>query len=93
MRNLLALFAAALLTFVGVGWHLGWYQVRSVPADEGHRAMHIDIDNNKIGADLKKGEEKVQEALEKNQARSGDKHLDGAKVDLPSMPVPVSNDE
>jgi len=64
MRNLLALLAAAGLTFAGAGWYLGWYHVEKAPAAEGHRAVHIDFDNDKISADLKKGGEKVQGVLD-----------------------------
>ncbi|HTU93731.1 MAG TPA: hypothetical protein VMF69_26865, partial [Gemmataceae bacterium] len=45
MRNMLALFGAALLTVVGVGWYLGWYKVRSQPASvPGQHSVNIDID-------------------------------------------------
>jgi len=64
MRNLLALLAAAGLTFAGAGWYLGWYHIEKAPAAEGHRAVHIDSDNEKISADLKKGGEKVQGVLD-----------------------------
>ena len=48
MRNLLALFAFLLLVFVGVGWFLDWYQVRSDPAATGHQNVNIDINGTKI---------------------------------------------
>jgi hypothetical protein len=64
MRNMLALVAAAGLTFAGAGWYLGWYHVEKAPAAEGHRAVHIDINSDKISADLKKGGEKVQGVLD-----------------------------
>jgi hypothetical protein len=63
MRNLLALAAAALVIFAGLGWYLGWYQVKTEPAGDGHRQVTIDIDGPKIGKDLKKGEEKVHELI------------------------------
>jgi len=74
MRNLLALSAAALLTFLGVGWYLDWYKVKSDPAPHGHHNVHIDINGSKIVEDVQKGvekgEEKLQGALEKEKKHS-----------------------
>lgn len=79
MRNLLALFAAALLTVVGVGWYLGWYKVGSQPASvPGQHRVNIDIDTKKIGQDLHEGEEKLQHMLDKksdSQAKKPDHTL------------------
>ena len=44
MRNILALLAAVVLLFAGVGWYRGWYHVQSSPALAGHHAVNIDID-------------------------------------------------
>lgn len=69
MRNLLAFVAAAVLTFLGVGWYLDWYRVKSSPADTGHHRMDIDINGEKIIQDVQKGvekgEKKLQNALDK----------------------------
>jgi hypothetical protein len=81
MRNLLALFAVALLSIVGVGWYLGWYKVGSQPASvPGQHRVNIDIDTNKIGTDLQKGEEKLHQILEKNG--------DGAKKAADGLTLP-----
>jgi hypothetical protein len=53
MRNLLAFVAAAVLTIVGVGWYLGWFQT-----------VNIELNTTKIREDLNKGEQKVQQLLE-----------------------------
>jgi hypothetical protein len=90
MRNLLALLAAAGITFAGAGWYLGWYHVEKAPASEGHRAVHIDIDNDKISADLKKGGEKVQGVLDNRI--NGVMPSDTASK-TPSPQQPVSSDE
>ena len=37
MRNLLALSAAAVLAFAGIGWYRGWYKVETEPATGGHQ--------------------------------------------------------
>jgi hypothetical protein len=71
MRNLLAFLAAAVLTFLGVGWYLDWYHVKSSPADVGHHRVDIDINGDKIIKDVEtgvqKGEQKLQNALEKDK--------------------------
>jgi hypothetical protein len=67
MRNMLALFGAALLTVVGVGWYLGWYKVSSQPASvPGQHSVKIDIKTDKINTDLQTGERKIQQMLEKH---------------------------
>ncbi len=66
MRNMLAFLAAVVLTVAGLGWYLDWYKVNSHPAGEGHHNLSIDINTNKIGTDLQKGEENLQKILEKN---------------------------
>jgi hypothetical protein len=69
MRNLLALFAFALLTFVAVGWYLDWYKIKADPAPAGHQNVTIDFNRDKIADDVQKGvkksEEKLQGVLEK----------------------------
>src|SRR6185437_2060010 len=83
MRNLLALFGAALLTVVGVGWYLGWYKVRSQPASvPGQHSVNIDIDTHKIGSDLQKGEQKIQQLLDRKNGEDAQK-ADGG-LTLPS---------
>ena len=80
MRNLLALLAAAALTFAGMGWYLGWYTVEHSPAPSGHRAVHIDIDGQKMSSDIRKGEEKLQEALDKNLKEDTGKRADSGNT-------------
>jgi hypothetical protein len=66
MRNLLALLGAAVLTFAGAGWYLGWYSFAEAPnPSPGHQNVTIDIDAKKIDADVRQGEKKVQAALER----------------------------
>ena len=68
MRNMLAFLAAAALTVVGVGWYLGWYHVSSVTTDQGKRSINIELNTTKINADLRKGEDKIHQALEKRHS-------------------------
>ncbi len=83
MRNLLALVAIALLTFVALGWYLDWYQVSSEPASGGHRQVNIDLNNPKIGEDFEKAGKKVRQLLEKNSSKDG---KDGKENKLPAKP-------
>src|SRR5262245_64937772 len=66
MRNLLALGAAGVLGFAGIGWDLGWYKIQSTPARDGHRTISIDVDTTKIKKDVNRGEEKVHDFLSKD---------------------------
>jgi hypothetical protein len=79
MRNLLAFLAMVLLTVAGVGWYLGWYQVHTVTQSPGHRTVKIDIDTNKVGDDLKRGEQKIEQFGEKYRQRGTAKeHADAS---------------
>jgi hypothetical protein len=59
MRNLLALFGALVVTFLVVGYFLGWYDIQSVPGAPGHHKVNIDIHGTKIRQDLNQGREQV----------------------------------
>jgi hypothetical protein len=88
MRNLLAFAAAAVLAFAGVGWYLGWYHVSPTPAAAGHRSVKIDIDSDKIGNDLRKGEQRLQETLDKNSSPETGTQTPSVK---PALPRQISN--
>jgi hypothetical protein len=64
MRNLFALFGAALVAFFGAGWYLGWYQLEETPGAAGHRQVNIDFDNAKMSSDLEKGGARVEQAID-----------------------------
>jgi hypothetical protein len=90
---MLAFMAAVGLTFVGAGWYLGWYRVEKAPAAEGHRAVHIDIDSAKISADLKKGGERVQGALDnKINGMSKPESVQDSTPSSPVTPLPNPQD-
>jgi hypothetical protein len=72
MRNLLALLAALLLIFAGLGWYLDWFKVKQHPSEPGHNNVSIDINTKKIGQDLHKGEQKLQQILD-SAAKDKDK--------------------
>jgi predicted small secreted protein len=63
MRNLLAFLAAVCLTVAGSGWYLGWYTVESAAAPQGKRNVNIEINTVKIGKDIQRGSEKLQDLL------------------------------
>jgi hypothetical protein len=67
MRNTLALVAAVVLAVAGLGWYLGWYQVKSTPLPDGHREIKIDVNGQKIAEDvnkeIKQGSQKLDEIL------------------------------
>jgi hypothetical protein len=65
MRNFLAFLAAAFLTFAGVGWYLGWFDVLIKPGTGGHQNVNIDVNITKIKEDWTKGEEKGKSELRK----------------------------
>lgn len=90
MRNLLALFAFLLLVFVGAGWFLDWYQVRSNPAAEGHQNVNIDINGQKIIADVHKGIQKIEEKKQAFAAESKDEDSAKTAADntAPTKPTP-----
>lgn len=89
MRNMLALFAVALLTVIGLGWYLGWYKVSSQPASvPGQHSVQIDIDTHKIGNDLEQGEKKLEKII-KEKKDEAKKQSDGAK-DAGSLMLPTA---
>jgi hypothetical protein len=75
MRNLLALLAAVLLIFAGLGWYLDWFKLKTQPAEPGHHNVSIDIDKKKITDDIQKGEQKLHQMLD--NAKEKDKGSDG----------------
>jgi hypothetical protein len=84
MRNFLAFLAAACLTFAGVGWYLGWFDVLIKPGMGGHQRVDIDVNIPKIKDDVAKGEEKgkkkLQDALD---SRKGKSSLDDGSSEAP----------
>lgn len=83
MRNILALLAACVLIFLGLGWWLGWYKITSTAGTEGHRQISIDLNTNKIKEDVNKGKTKLHDAL------AGDK--DDSSSQKPPTPGTPTN--
>lgn len=87
MRNMLAFFAMLLLTLATVGWYLDWYRVRGTPAPDGHRSVTVDLNTKKIGEDLHKAEQQIQQKLAE-KANHGGGELLPEKKPL-SVPAPA----
>lgn len=93
MRNLLAFLAAAALTFAGLGWYLDWYKIQSTPTTAGRHSIQIDINSKKITEDVhrgvKKGEEKLENVLDKERPSTGSPTSDASKTE-PALSIPRS---
>lgn len=64
MRNILAFFAALMLTFLGVGYFMNWYSISTTPGPDGRRSVTIDLNTRKIGQDIHESTEKLQALIE-----------------------------
>ncbi len=73
MRNLLAFSSALCLTVAVSGWYLGWYTVESAPAPQGKRNVNIEINTVKIGEDIQRGSERLQDLLKEGKAKEAEK--------------------
>lgn len=65
MRNFLAFVGAAVLTFVGIGYYLDWFNVKRELTTPGHSRLQVDINQEKIGSDVKQGADKLRDAIDK----------------------------
>jgi hypothetical protein len=90
IRNLLAFFAALVLTFLGVGYFLNWYQISTTPGPDGRRSVTIDLNTKKIGQDIHTGSEKVQSLIENNTKDKTDKATTSTPVPSNPNPAPVN---
>jgi hypothetical protein len=93
MRNLLAFLAAAALFFAGLGWFLDWYKIQSTPVSAGRRSIQIDLNSKKISEDVhrgvQEGEEKLQNALDKQKSESADMPHDTKQTGPTSSVTPT----
>jgi hypothetical protein len=89
MRNLLALLGAVVLTVLVAGWYLGWYNISSTPSStSGHSKLEVDINSDKIGQDVKKGEQNVSDFIEKKGAADAPNTTPTAAPAAPKTNVP-----
>ena len=89
MRNILALVGAATVTFLGLGWYLGWYKIdRNAPV--GTQGVHVEINPDKISSDVKKGVVRGTEIVEDIRNGSGNS-ADAKPATLTTPQGPASN--
>lgn len=63
MKNILTMAATGLVIFAGLGWYLDWYKVKRTASADGKQHISIDLNTNRIGADLQRGREQVTQYL------------------------------
>jgi hypothetical protein len=82
MRNLLAFLAAVCLTVGVSGFYLGWYTVETAPAPQGKRTVNIEINTIKIGEDIQRGSEHLQDLIKdgNNKNKAAEKKPAPAKA-------------
>ena len=61
MRNILALVGAATLTFLIVGWYLGWYQISGVPGPGGKQSVSVELHTGKVANDVGRAVDSIRE--------------------------------
>ena len=71
MKNLLALVGAAVVLVVGLGWYLGWYKLGVEKGTPDHPKVNVEVEGDKIKADLKKGKETVGEFIKEHENGKG----------------------
>jgi hypothetical protein len=91
MRNLLALIGAALVAFLVVGWYLGWYQISSPTSPSGKQSLQVDINQDKITDDMKRGGELVDQFRDK--AKSDSKESQPGPATNFFTPTPTEKDK
>ena len=70
MRNILALVGAATVTFLAVGWYLGWYQISSLRSPRGEQSFNVNINPDKITDDVKTGVKKGEDFVDSLRDKS-----------------------
>ncbi len=70
MRNILALVGAATLTFLIVGWYLGWYEISGVPGPGGKQSVSVELHPGKVTKDVGTGWDRVNEAVDSFRDKS-----------------------
>jgi hypothetical protein len=80
MKNLLALVGAAVVIVIGLGWYLQWFKFGSEPGTTGHPKFNVEVESDKIKADLKKGKETVGEFIKEHENSKG---VPGQPASLP----------
>ncbi|HVK13165.1 MAG TPA: hypothetical protein VM597_30715 [Gemmataceae bacterium] len=61
MRNILALVGAATLTFLIVGWYLGWYEISGVRSPSGKQSVSVELHTGKLANDVGRAVDTLRE--------------------------------
>jgi hypothetical protein len=83
MKNMLALVGAVVVLVAGLGWYLGWYKLGVEKGTPGHPKVNVEVESDKIKADLKKGKETVGEFIKEHENGKG---VPGVPTSLPVLP-------
>jgi hypothetical protein len=83
MKNLLALVGAVVVLVVGLGWYLQWFKFGSESGTPGHPKFNVEVEADKIKADLKKGKATVGEFIKEHENGKG---VPGQPTSLPLNP-------
>jgi hypothetical protein len=84
MRNLLALVGAAVVTFVGAGYYLGWFSVHRPSGEDGSKSYNVELNTSKIGADLHKGKELITNKLKPSKEETAVLPEEGPPLEPPA---------
>ena len=71
MKNMLALVGAVVVLVGGLGWYLGWFKFGAEQGTPGHPKFNVEVESDKIKADLKKGKETVGEFIKDHENGKG----------------------
>ncbi len=72
MRNIFALVGLATVTFVGLGWYLGWYQIDKVASDKsGHSKYELDVNEDKLKTDGEKFVDEAKNLINSVESKNG----------------------
>jgi hypothetical protein len=91
MRNFLAIVGAATIAFLAVGWYLGWYEVSSLPSPHGKQSLHVEINQDKITDDVKKGVEKGNEIVDHLRDKQQQTEANGPASSFFAPPAETKN--
>ena len=86
MRNLLALLAAGLIGFAGIGWYLGWYRFQTTSTPTGSH-ISIDLNTPQIKKDIGRGKDTLRDYLNDDKSTSGAPPVPGSAPIPPTSPV------
>jgi hypothetical protein len=91
MKNALAFAAAATLVLIGAGWYLGWYTVKTTRNLDGTEHVDVDVDSNKVRADVNKGIKKGEKIVNEIDDQQSTSKGSGSSSSSSSEPEPLDS--